>query len=72
MAPAGKSMLEDRAIEAAPRRRATESGADAPVNAWPGMEETALNEFKTTGLASMAFPALFPSCLLYTSPSPRD
>ena len=24
------------------------------------MEETALNEFKTTGLASMAFPALFP------------
>ena len=24
------------------------------------MEETDLNEFKTTGLASMAFPALFP------------
>ena len=60
MAPAGKSMLEDRAIEAALRRRARESGADVPVNAWPGMEETALNEFKTTGLASMAFPTLFP------------
>ena len=40
--------------------RDRESGADVPVNAWPGMEETALNEFKTTGLASMAFPALFP------------
>lgn len=64
MAPAGNSMLEDRAIEAALRRRARESrgsGADVPVNAWPGMEETALNEFKTTCLASMAFPALFPT-----------
>ncbi|CAM9760302.1 unnamed protein product, partial [Ectocarpus sp. 13 AM-2016] len=60
MAPAGKSMLEDRAIEAALRRQVRESGAYVPVNAWPGMEATALNEFKTTGLASMAFPALFP------------
>ena len=63
MAPAGKTMLEDRAIEAALRgqaRRARESGADVPVIAWPDMEETALNEFKTAGLASMAFPALFP------------
>ncbi|CAM9499968.1 unnamed protein product [Ectocarpus sp. 12 AP-2014] len=60
MAPAGKNMLEDRAIEAALRRQVRESGADVPVNAWPGMEATALNEFKTTGLASMAFPALFP------------
>ena len=59
MAPVGISMLEDRAIEAALRRRARDSGADVPVNACPGMEDTALNEFKTTGLASMAFSALF-------------
>ncbi|CAM9108627.1 unnamed protein product [Ectocarpus sp. 8 AP-2014] len=61
MAPADESMLEDSAIEAALRRRVKERGADVPVNAWPGMEETALNEFKITGRASMAFPALFPT-----------
>ncbi|CAN0356059.1 unnamed protein product, partial [Ectocarpus sp. 12 AP-2014] len=60
MAAAGKSMLEDCAIKAALRRQVRESGADVPVNAWPVMEATALNEFKTTGLASMTFPALFP------------
>lgn len=63
MAPAGKSTLEDRHVEAAMRRRATESkesGADIPVYAWPHIKDTALNVFKTTGLASMNFPALFP------------
>eukprot|EP00903_Cladosiphon_okamuranus_P017015 g15682.t1 len=42
------------------RQRARDSGAHVTVNAWHGMEETALREFKAAGLTSMAFPARFP------------
>lgn len=60
---AEQSVLEYRAIEALLRGQisaARRTGTAAPVTAWPGMEETALNEFKTVRLVSLPLPTLFP------------
>ncbi|CAN0231991.1 unnamed protein product, partial [Ascophyllum nodosum] len=48
------------------QRRGTVAGASsrsqtaATAVPWPEMEDTPLNEFKTQGLCSLCFPALFP------------